>query len=109
MYFQNFCNGINKLTLSAFVHWNVGKYSDLILNPQGNICLVLSHTDYLNAVKKWKQFEVRLISDAAALLAQLRSSSGLNLISMGLLSRKIGLKKATSMEKSCTYCHTLIL
>ena len=44
---------------------------------------------------------VRLVSDAASSLVRLGLSSGLGLISMGLLSRTIGLRKATSMEKSC--------
>ena len=29
--FLNFCKWINKLSLTLFVHWNVGKYSDFIL------------------------------------------------------------------------------
>ena len=31
IYILNFCKGINKLSLTLFVNWNVGKYSDLIL------------------------------------------------------------------------------
>ena len=44
---------------------------------------------------------VRLISDAAVLLARLGLLSGLGLVPMSLLLRKIGLRKATSVEKSC--------
>ena len=31
VFFFNFCKGINKLILTLLVHWNVLKYSDLIL------------------------------------------------------------------------------
>ena len=32
--FLNFFKGINNLSLTLFVHWNVGKYSDLIVSHQ---------------------------------------------------------------------------
>ena len=32
--FLNFCKGINKLSVTLFMHWNVRKYSDLIILVQ---------------------------------------------------------------------------
>ena len=47
--FVNFRKGINKLSLTLLVHWNVGKYSDLILTPVCDLVCVHHSHDILSA------------------------------------------------------------